>query len=366
MGSNTSERLVSLDFFRGLTIAAMIIVNYPGNWGHVYAPLLHKPWHGITPTDLIFPFFLFIVGVSIAFAYTKQMQKGLPMTGVYRKILFRGVKIFAVGIFLNLWPYFNFTELRVAGVLQRISIVFVVCAILFIRTNWKTQAIVGSVILIGYWLAMMLIPTPGYEKAILEPGANLAAWIDSFLLPGRMWQETWDPEGLISTLPAIATGISGMLVGKIMLSENSPEKKVIHLFLAGFIATVVGYVWSLNFPLNKPIWTSSYVMATSGLASMTLAASYYLIDLEKRKRFIKPFLAFGTNAITLYVLAGLLSLIFYRLDFWGKTLSVHTFQFLTGLGVAPKLASLSYAILYLAILYVPLSILYKKRIFIKL
>lgn len=366
MGSNASERLVSLDVFRGMTIAAMILVNYPGNWGHVYAPLLHKPWHGITPTDLIFPFFLFIVGVSIAFAYTKQLKKGLPLTGVYRKILFRGVKIFAVGIFLNLWPYFNFAELRVAGVLQRIAIVFVVCAMLFVRTQWKTQAIVGVAILIVYWLALMFIPTPGYGQPMLEPGANLAAWIDSFLLPGRMWQETWDPEGLLSTLPAIATGISGMLVGKIMLSENSPERKVIHLFLAGFIATIVGYVWSLNFPLNKPIWTSSYVMVTSGLASMTLAASYYLIDLENRKRFIKPFLAFGTNAITLYVLAGLLSLIFYRLNFWGQGLSVHAFQFLTGLGVAPKLASLSYAIMYLVILYVPLIILYKKRIFIKL
>jgi len=366
MNQNVSQRLVSLDAFRGITIGSMIIVNYPANWGQVYAPLLHKPWHGITPTDLIFPFFLFIVGVSIALAYNKQLQKGLPLPGIYRKILSRGLKIFAVGIFLSLWPYFNFAELRVAGVLQRIALVFVACAFLFVGTKWKTQAIVGATILIIYWLAMMFIPTPGYGQPMLEPGANLAAWIDSYLLPGRLWQGTWDPEGLLSTLPAIATGITGMLVGKIILSPHSHEKKVIWMFLAGFFATIIGYVWSLHFPLNKPIWTSSYVMVTSGLASMTLAACYYLIDMEKKTFGTKPWVILGTNAIAVYVLAGLLSLIFYRLDYGGLRLSQHAFQWLTGMGIVPKLASLMYPLFYLGILFIPATILYRKKIFIKL
>lgn len=360
------ERLTSLDVFRGTTIGAMIIVNYPGTWSHVYAPLLHKPWHGITPTDLIFPFFLFIVGVSIALAYSRQVEKGIPFPEIYKKVLFRGLKIFAVGIFLSLWPNFNFGELRVAGVLQRIALVFVACTILFVRTTWKTQAIVGAAILIVYWLALMFIPTPGYGKPMLEPGVNLAAWFDSFTVPGRMWQETWDPEGLLSTLPAIVTGITGMLVGKIILSNHSQEKRALWMFVAGFIATVIGYIWSLHFPLNKPIWTSSYVMVTSGLASMTLAACYYIIDMEKKTFGTKPWVILGTNAIAVYVLAGLLGHVFYSIPFGGMALNQHAMELLTGIGFAPKLASLTYAAFFLGVLFIPGAIFYRNKIFIKL
>lgn len=366
MSKNLSERLISLDVVRGFTIGSMIIVNYPGNWGHVFAPLLHKPWHGITPTDLIFPFFLFIVGVSIAMAYTRMLKKGLPLSGINQKVLIRGLKIFAVGIFLSLWPDFNIGELRVAGVLQRIALVFVACTFLFLRTTWKTQAIVGAAILVVYWLALMFIPTPGYGQPMLEPGANLAAWFDSFTVPGRMWQGTWDPEGLLSTFPAIATGISGMLVGKIILSSHSQEKKALWMFLAGFVATVIGYIWSLHFPLNKPLWTSSYVMVTSGLASMTLAACYYLIDMEKKTFGTKPWIILGTNAIAVYVLAGLLGYVFYGLPFAGQSLNQYAFELITGIGIAQKIASLLYALFFLGVLFIPATILYRKKIFIKL
>ncbi|HSV87801.1 MAG TPA: heparan-alpha-glucosaminide N-acetyltransferase domain-containing protein [Bacteroidales bacterium] len=366
MSKNVSQRLISLDVFRGLTIGSMIIVNFPGNWGFVYAPLLHKPWHGITPTDLIFPFFLFIVGVSVALAFDKQLQKGLPLSGIYGKVLFRGLKIFIVGIFLNLWPLFNFADLRVAGVLQRIALVFVVCAFLYVRFNWKTQAVFGAALLIVYWLAMMFIPIPGHGQPMLEPGVNLAAWVDSYLLPGRMWHETWEPEGLFSTLPAIASGITGMLVGKIILSPQSHEKKVIWMFLAGLLATIIGYLWSLHFPLNKPIWSSSFVMATSGMASMALAACYYLIDIEKKTIGTTPWIIVGTNAIAVYVLAGLLTPVFYGIELGGLSLNQHAFQALTSIGIAPKLASLMYALFYLGILFIPATILYRKKVFIKL
>ena len=366
MSTTTSGRLISLDVFRGLTIAAMILVNYPGSWGHVYAPLLHKPWHGITPTDLIFPFFLYIVGVSIALAYAKRLAQGAPKREMVRKILFRGLKIFAVGIFLNLWPEFQFAELRVAGVLQRIALVFVASALLYIYTSWRTQAILGGLILLAYWAAMMLIPTPGYGQPMLEPGINLAAWIDSFLLPGRMWQDTWDPEGLLSTLPAIASGITGMLTGKILLSNDSAEKKALWMFLTGFLAFIAGYAWSWVFPLNKPLWTSSYVLLTSGLASMFLASSYFLIDLKKKTCCTQPWLILGSNAIAVYVLAGLLSWFFRGIRIGEGGLVYHGFHWLTGMGLAPKLASLFLAILYLGILFIPAIILYRKKIFIKL
>ncbi len=305
-----SKRLISLDAFRGFTIAAMILVNNPGSWGHVYAPLLHAKWHGITPTDLIFPFFIFIVGVSIALAYSKRLVIGAPKKAMFQKIIIRSLKIFAVGIFLALYPKFNFFELRVAGVLQRIAVVFLVCAILYLTTKWKTQAIIGAVLLIGYWLAMVLIPTPGAGGVSLEPGQNIAAYVDSFLLPGRMWQGTWDPEGLLSTLPAIATGISGMLAGHIILSKEDENKKIVWLFIAGFAATIIGHIWSWNFPLNKNLWSSSFVMFTSGLAFMTLAASIYIVDMLGRTKGTKIGIIFGANAITVYVLAGMLTYVF--------------------------------------------------------
>ncbi len=361
-----SERLISLDAFRGFTIAAMIMVNNPGSWSHVYAPLLHAKWNGLTPTDLVFPFFIFIVGVSIALAYSKRLKRGTPKAGMYKKIIFRSLKIFAVGIFLSLYPKFNIADLRVAGVLQRISIVFLICAILFLTTKWKTQAIIGTVLLTGYWLAMVLIPTPGLGIVSLEPGQNLAAWADSILLPGRMWQGTWDPEGLLSTLPAVASGISGMLVGHIILSNEDRYKKVIWLFLAGFAAMLIGYAWSWNFPLNKNLWSSSFVMVTSGLASMILASSIYLVDILGRTQGTRIGVIFGANAISVYVLAGLLGYVFRRIEFFGASINKHLMDLFTSLGCGMKFSSLLYALFYIAILFIPAVILYRKKIFIKL
>ncbi|MDX9881504.1 MAG: heparan-alpha-glucosaminide N-acetyltransferase domain-containing protein [Prolixibacteraceae bacterium] len=361
-----SERLISLDAFRGFTIAAMIMVNNPGTWSHVYAPLLHAKWHGLTPTDLIFPFFIFIVGVSIALAYSKRLKSGTPTYGMYKKVIFRSLKIFAVGIFLSLYPKFNFTDLRVAGVLQRIAVVFLICAILYLITKWKTQAIIGVVLLVGYWLAMVLIPTPGIGTVSLEPGQNLAAWVDSFLLPGRMWQGTWDPEGLLSTLPAVASGISGMLAGHIILSKEDQYKKVIWLFLAGFAAMLIGYIWSWNFPLNKNLWSSSFVMVTSGLAAMILASSIYIVDILGHTRGTKIGVIFGANAISVYVLAGLLGYVFRRVEFFGGSVNTHMMDLFSGLGCGMKLASLCYSLFYIAVLFIPALVLYRKKIFIKL
>jgi predicted acyltransferase len=312
---NTGSRLISLDAMRGFTIAAMILVNYPGSWKFIYRPLEHAEWNGLTPTDLVFPFFLFIVGVSITLSFTKILEKGTPKKEVYKKIIFRALKIFAVGIFLSLIPHFDFFNIRIAGVLQRISIVFLVCSFIFLNTSFKTQAWLGAITLVVYWLAMTLIPTPGVGEVSLERGVNLAAWVDSILLPGRMWQGTWDPEGILSTFPSIVTGITGLLAGHLLLSKRTPYEKTILLLIFGFSAVTVGYVWGLTFPVNKNLWSSSFVLVTSGLASLLLGTLYYIVDILNHTSGTKPGIIFGANAIAIYFLSDFISIIFYTIPF---------------------------------------------------
>lgn len=361
-----NKRLISLDAFRGFTIAAMIMVNNPGSWSYIYPPLAHKSWNGLSPTDLIFPFFIFMVGVSITLAYTKRLNAGVPKMPMYKKIVTRSLKIFAVGILLWLFPKFNFEVIRYAGVLQRIAIVFMVGALLFLNSKWKTQAIVAAVLLLVYWLLMVLVPTPGYSQPMLEPGANLAAWIDSEFLPGYLYQKTWDPEGLLSTLPAIASGITGMLAGHLILSDQKQERKIIILFSIGFFAFIIGFFWNYIFPINKSIWTSSFVLVTSGLASMLLAVSIYFVDVLGRTRFTKPGIIFGSNAIAVYVLADVWRQFFYVIKIGGNSLNVHFLNSFEGLNWSLKFGSFLFAFLFICFNFIPAWILYKKKIFIKL
>lgn len=362
----SKTRYLSLDAFRGFTIAAMILVNNPGSWEHIYAPLEHAKWNGLTPTDLIFPFFLFIVGVSIVLAYSKRLSEGNNRKNLVQKIVWRSVKIFAVGVVLNIIMNLSFKDIRIAGVLQRIAIVFLICSLLFLFSSWKTQSFTAVFLLLFYWLTMTLIPTPGYDKVMLEPGINLAAWIDNILLPGHMWQGNWDPEGLYSTLPAIATGISGMLAGYLIISGKNQEQKIIWLFIAGFIATIMGTIWGWTFPVNKNLWTSSYVLFTSGLATMTLASMIFLIDMQNYKRFAKVGIVFGANAIAIYVLADLLTFVFYRLPIAGTPLNEHFINAFDSAGWSLKLSSFLYAMIYIGINLMPAWWLYNKKIFIKL
>lgn len=360
------NRLISLDAMRGFTIAAMILVNFPGNGSYVYEPLKHSVWNGLTPTDVIAPFFLFIVGVSIALAYSRRLEKKTPKGDMYKKIIIRSFKIFAVGIFLNLLWDFNFVELRWTGTLPRIAIVFLVCAFLFLNSDWKKQAWIGGIILVAYWLVMTLIPTPGYGKVMLEPGANLAAWIDSKYLPGKMWQGTWDPEGILSTFPSIVSGITGMLAGAIMLSKRTTDRKVILLMVTGFFMTFAGYLWGLTFPVNENIWTSSFVFVTSGMAFLALGAFYFLVDMKGLTHGTKPGIIFGANAITVYVLGDVLAGIFYGIKVGGHSLNLHFFSLFTGIGFGEKFTSMIYALIYVCIIFIPALVLYRKKIFIKL
>lgn len=357
------QRIESVDILRGFTIVAMILVNTPGTWGHVYAPLLHADWHGLTPTDLVFPFFLFIVGISIYFAY-----KNKPNTSsTYKKIIIRSLKLIGLGLFLGWFipyvPFFkDFSSLRFPGVLQRIGLVFFFSAVLYLNCNWKILLGIGLSILMGYWLILGFIPLPDGQLPTFERASNnWAMYIDSNLLGNHMYKDDYDPEGLFSTLPAIATCISGILVGKLLDGLKSP----LLLFGVAIVFLCLGYMLNIWFPINKAIWSSSFVLTTSGWGTLILAIIYYLTDVKNLK-FGTVFKYVGMNAITIYFLSSFVSKIFYLTKI-GET-NIHSWLynniFVHGF-LSDKFSSLLYAMavvsFYLGLGYV----MYRKKIFIK-
>ncbi|HER08852.1 MAG TPA: DUF5009 domain-containing protein [Bacteroides sp.] len=360
------KRLVSLDALRGFTIAAMVIVNDPGSWNYVYAPLRHAQWNGCTVTDLIFPFFLFIVGVSVAFAYTKRLQANVPLGKIHRKIVIRAIIIYLLGLFLWLWPDFDFSAIRWTGVLQRISVVFLVCALLFLHTGWKQQIWTGAAMLLAYWIIVAYVPVPGIGRPDLSvPEKNWANYLDTLLLPGVLWQKTWDPEGILSTFPAIVSGITGMLIGKLYLGVRDEYRRLAFIFFAGFSMFVIGGIWNWFFPINKNLWTSSYVLYTSGAAAMALAACMLIVDIWNYSRWTFLGRVYGANAIASYVLAGMLTLVFYGIRIGGASLNEWFMNGFTQLGLDPRFVSLLYALIYMLIIFLPALYLYRKKIFIK-
>ena len=361
-----NNRLISLDALRGFTIAAMLMVNFPGSEEHVFFTLRHTKWNGLSFTDLVAPFFLFVVGVSIVFAYSKRKQDGSPKGELYKKIVIRSLKIFMVGMFLNLMPTFDFSDIRWTGTLHRIAFVFLGCAVLFLNTNWKQQAWIGVGILVTYWLALTLIPTPGMGKVMLEPGSNLVAWFDTQFLPGKMWQGTWDPESILSTFPSIVSGITGMLAGRLLQSTLTPNEKVNYLMTAGVFSAVLGYFWGLGFPVNENLWTSSFVLVTSGFACLLLGALYFMVDILGKTKGTQPGIIFGANAIAVFVLGDILALFFYGAKFGEHSLNEHVVNGLINIGVTPNLASLLYALFFVSVNFIPAYFLYRKKIFIKL
>lgn len=359
-------RLISLDVLRGFTIAAMILVNFPGSEEYVFFTLRHSKWNGLSFTDTIAPVFLFVIGVSITIAYTKRLKEKADKGTIYKKLFFRALKIYAVGMFLNLMPDFNIADARWTGTLHRIAFVFLICGLIFMNTNYKQQAWITAVLLIVYWLLLTVVPTPGYGTVMLEPGKNIVAWFDSKFLPGKMWQGTWDPESILSIIPSCATTLTGILAGHIMISDKQPAEKVNYLMTAGLFSSIAGYFWGLGFPVNENLWTSSFVLVTSGLGAMLLGALYFIIDIKQCTKGILFGLAFGANAITAYFLADVWALIFYRLKFGGAQLNEIAVNTMTNAGFKPELASLLYALFFVAFNFIPVYILYRKKIFIRL
>jgi len=375
-----NSRLLSLDVFRGLTVAAMILVNNPGDWGNIYAPLEHAEWNGCTPTDLIFPFFLFIVGVSIAFSLGSKKENNVPGNQIIRSVIKRSAILFALGIILALFPDIfiepvnALASVRIPGVLQRIAIVYLVCAILFYKTTVKTQLSIFLFLLIIYWALLNLVPVPGGVAPNMGKETSLAAWLDRTLLSeAHLWKlsRTWDPEGILSTLPAIATGISGTLAG-IWLRKNDlkPQNTVLCMILAGIIFIVTGLLWNISFPINKALWTSSYVFFTSGLAAILLAALYWFIDIKSYKSFTGPFEVYGVNAITVFFMSTIIAKLFNFITIntsEDQSVSVKSWLYQSYFTpyFSPLNASLFWALAFVLFWLVILWWMYRQRIILK-
>ena len=298
-----SPRLISLDVFRGITVALMIIVNSPGN-NSPYALLDHSAWNGCTLADLVFPFFIFIVGVSVACYLTKEKEKNITFKQLFPKILKRTVILFLLGLFLNAFPYhFEFATIRVFGVLQRIAICYFFSSILFLTTKISTQAIIMISLIIIYWLLMILVSVPGFGVNNLSPEGNISAYIDRLIFSSNhLYGKVFDPEGLLSTIPSVSTALLGNLTGAWLLSSYSKRLKIYGLTSAGILALISGWLWGLSLPINKALWSSSYVLWTGGFALIILAGCFWLNDVKKYKSWSKPFEFFGLNALLAYFL----------------------------------------------------------------
>ncbi len=317
-------RLTSLDVFRGIAIAFMILANNPGSWDYVYPPLEHAEWHGCTPTDLVFPFFLFIVGTAMSFSLSKYTQADEPPPTVYQRILRRSAILFTLGLFLNTssivldillngTPLSKLATIRLMGVLQRISVAYLLSAIAILKLSPRKQWLLAATLLLGYWFALTLIPVPGYGAGNLTPEGNFGAYLDRLILtPAHLYKGgPFDPEGLFSTLPAIVTVLAGYFTGEWLRVHPVKTHTTWNLIIWGLSCTVIGYLWGYLFPINKQLWTSSYMIFTAGWALLLLAVCYETIEV-RRWRWGLPFEVMGLNAIFVFVASGLVARILLK------------------------------------------------------
>ena len=346
-----APRLLSLDVFRGLTVAAMVLVNNPGTWRAVYGPLRHADWHGWTPTDLVFPFFLFIVGVAIPLALGPRVDAGEPRKGIVGKVLWRAAVVFALGLLLHAIPGFDLATIRIPGVLQRIAVCYAAAALLFLATGWRGQAAVVAGALLGYWAALTLVPVPGFGAGDLGKEGNLAAWLDRLVLGPHIWRaaRVYDPEGILSTVPATATTIAGVLAGHWIRRPRPPAVTGRGLAAAGLASIALGLAWGRWFPINKSLWTSSYAVFTAGAALVALAACYWAIEIRRSRWWTAPFAALGLNALAVFFLSTLLARLLIAIQVSGaggrpRALHAVLYDAVFAPWATPPLASLAWAL----------------------
>ena len=398
MASAPTSRITSIDALRGLTIAFMILVNDPGDWAHVYWPLDHAEWNGFTPTDLVFPMFLFLVGCSIVFAIDGRLAKGVPKKTIALQIVRRAAVIFAIKMFMSAYPHFHVAHLRIYGVLTRIALCYLGAGLIFLYVR-STKALIAitAAILVGYWILMRFVPIPGLghpvtDFQILDPDRNLAAWIDravsNFTLStinlGRLYQKTRDPEGLLSTLPAVATTLFGILAALYLRHQSrvphvSKLRRGLELPLAGLVSLALGLIWNPWFPINKNLWTSSYVLFAAGWSLLLLALFYWLFDtllIQQRSRVARailwPLLVYGSNAIAAFVLSGLivLTLIAWKLPAAStndrpQNAWMWLYTHLFAIHGSTENTSLAFALAYVVVCFIPNWILWRRKIFLR-
>jgi len=364
------QRLSSLDAFRGLTIGGMILVNNLGSSKYVYAPLRHAEWHGWTPTDLVFPFFLFIVGVSLSFSLSKRMSQRIQPLLVYSKIVKRSLVLFALGIFLALVPRFDFATLRIPGVLQRIALCYLFSSLLFLKMKTKRRAVIAFSLMALYWLVMKLVPVPGYGAGVLDYKGNLCAYIDTKFLAGHLYKPGFDPEGILSTLPAISTTLLGTLGGDWLRSSRGTFAKTAGLFAGGILFSFSGLVLHPYFPINKQLWTSTFVLFSAGVALLVLGVTYGIMEVLKFRKWATPFLILGTNAIFIYVGSSLTAKLINITQVQGGREALSLKAYIYNHFIVPwagfYIGSLVYPLLLILLWIGIMFPLYKRRIFIKI
>lgn len=378
--SISGNRLVSLDAFRGITILGMIMVNNPGTWSAMYSPLRHADWHGWTPTDLIFPFFLFIVGVAIVFANSGKLSKGVAKSELVKSAFKRSLILFGLGLIMAAYPVFQLDpefgfrqgldKLRIMGVLQRIAICYFLATVIFLYFKPKLQYIWLFGLALAYWVAMTFIPVPGYGAGLFDDKVNnLAAFIDRAILGEHLWVGTgrqWDPEGLLSTIPAISTTLIGVWAGQILRDKSFDEtRKVAELMVFGSILIIIGYIWDWHFPINKPIWSSSYALFTGGQGMVGLALCYWFVDVKGYKSWTQPFVVYGVNAITVFFMSGIIARTMGLFQVGDITFQRWVFLTFFDSWLSTINASFAYSLAWVFIWYLILLVMYRRNIIIK-
>ena len=375
-------RLASLDAFRGLAIAGMILVNNPGSWSHVYAPLRHAVWHGATPTDLVFPFFLFGIGVAMSFSFAARAARGDSSRTLWGHVAKRALILYGLGLFMAAYPRFDFATVRLVGVLARIAMVYLVAGTLVLFLSRRTVFAAMLALLAVYWALLAWVPVPGFGAGDLSPEGNLGAYLDRMILGVHMWSGgggVYDPEGLLSTLPAVSSTLAGLFAGDYLRAldgrggragARAGTNAALRMAMLGAGLVLAGHAWDLVFPINKPIWTSSYVAYTTGWALVTLGALYQVIDVRGRRAWARPLVVYGVNAITVFVASGLVAktLVLWRVPGGtGETTSAYNFLYETLFAswAGPLNGSLAFAIATVLLWLGVAWAMYSRRIFIK-
>jgi predicted acyltransferase len=377
---DTPSRLASLDAFRGFTIAAMVLVNNPGDWSHLYGPLAHAHWNGWTFTDCIFPFFLFIAGVSMALSLGRQVAAGASRPALLARLAKRAALIFLVGFLLNLVPYFHVDRVRIPGVLQRIALCTLLAAPIVLWCGWRLQLAAIGALLGLYSILMLLVPVPGIGAGVLEPGMDVGAWVDRSLLGGHLWvqSKTWDPEGLVSTLPATCNLLAGVLAGRWLACGVARAEQTVWLLLAGLSCCWLGAILdTILMPINKSLWTPSFACMTTGWGLVAFAAFFWLLDATphaalraRAGRWATPLVIYGMNALCVFAFSGFAAKMlgyvkFAREDGGVQSLGAMLYAPLAALPIGAVNASLLHAVLFDAFMFLLAWIMWRNKWFVK-